>query len=196
MARIDLHTQQRLALTRSKDWLSHELRPLRGLRAQQALAVTRATAASRPPHPTSSCCHTSCGRFAASKHNKLLLSHELRPLRFPRTTGCCHKSCGHFAASAHNKLLLSHELRPLRGLRTQQALAVLSHKLRPLRGLRAQQSFAPTQALAVAQTTAAARPPHTSQTLTVLHQIQPTTVQLSSAGLTNRSTGQTSKMKK
>ena len=64
-----------------KPLLSHELRPLRGLRTQQRLALTRAAGASRPPHTTSSCCHTSCGRFAASAHNKLLPSHELQPLR-------------------------------------------------------------------------------------------------------------------
>jgi len=121
---------------------SHELRPLRSLRTQQALAVTRAATALRLPHTTSSCCHTSCGRFAASAHNKLLMSHELRLLRGlraqqtldatraaaasrpPHTTSSCrHTRCNRFAPSARNKLLLSHKLRPRRGLRTQQSSA-------------------------------------------------------------------------
>ena len=137
--------------TRSKNWLAHELRRLRGFPMQQTLAVTRAAAASRPPHTAKIGSHSSSGRFAASAHNKLLLSHELRPLRGlraqqalavtraaaasrppRRTSSCCHTSCGCFAATAHNKALRSY-----------------------------------TQALAVAQATAAARPPHTSQTLTL-----------------------------
>ena len=114
--------------------MSHELRPLRSLRTEQALDVTRAAAASRPPHTTSSCRHTSCNRFAASAHNKLLLSHELRPLRGLRAQQ---------SSALTHKLLLSHKLRPLRGLRTHHKL-LLSHELRPLRGLRTQQSFALT----------------------------------------------------
>ena len=66
---------------------SHELRPLRSLRAQQALAVTRAATASRLPHTTNSCCHTSCGRFAASAHNKALdVTRAAAALRPPHTT--------------------------------------------------------------------------------------------------------------
>ena len=111
-----------LISTRSKNWLAHELRRLRGFPMQQTLAVTRAAAASRPPHTAKIGSHSSCGRFAASAHNKLLLSHELRPLRGLRAQ---HTSCSRFAASAQNKLLLSHKLRLLCGHRTQQSSALL-----------------------------------------------------------------------
>ena len=80
-----------------------------GTQGHPHAAKIGAAAASRPPHATNPCCHTSCGRLAASAHSKDWLSHELRPLRGLRT---------------YSELLLSHELRPLCGLRTQQRLAL------------------------------------------------------------------------
>ena len=81
--------------------LKNKLQPLRSFCSHQCFAITRATAASRPPLTATFGSHTSCSRFAASAHSCVLLSHKLRPLRGLRS----------------RQHLLLQELRPLCGSR-------------------------------------------------------------------------------